>query len=110
MRLRVHVDGYPLEICSRDPELIARWLLEIFASIEWTPATLVEVQAHPLYHRAPGTGQFAADWLTRSEQITRLFPVKSPREAAEALLAAVDHAGEAAEAERAHQLAESDPP
>jgi hypothetical protein len=107
MRLRLYVDGYPLEICTRDPELLARWLAEIFGAIQWTPATQVEVQAHPLFWPGDdGLAYAAPDWVARSPIVSQRTPVTSPRETAEALLGQVHRL----EAEQAQELAEADPP
>lgn len=86
MRVLIYVDGIPAEITTRDPELLGRWLAEVFANIEFTPATMVEFRAYPGW-----TGQYA-DWIMDSRVITRQTPVRSPQEFVDALQAQIDEA------------------
>jgi len=91
VKLSLSVDGLPAQIDTRDPELLARWLLEQFALINWTPATLVEAWAYPTwdYSRDP-----RPDWLTDSVQLSERWRVKSPEDVVAALSAALGRARE----------------
>lgn len=82
MRVRIEIDGYSLEIATRDPELLARWLGEVFTAIDWSPATLVRAQAWPGFVQGgtPRQPHPGADWIADSRIITRFSEIKSPQE------------------------------
>lgn len=97
MKLRLIIDGMPHEIDSTDPELLARWIVEIFGRIrQITPATLIEFQASPSFVPAddgdmqPGRGGWRPDWTADSRVIGRITPIRSPRELLATLSAQLD--------------------
>ena len=90
MKLRLIIDNIWQEIDSTDPDLLARWIMEIFGRIpQITPATLIQVQAFPSY-LPDANGQWRADWAADSRVLGRLDPIKSPRELLEALTKQLD--------------------
>jgi hypothetical protein len=92
VKLRIFLDGIPHEIDSTDPELIARWIREIFGRLpEINPGTLIELQVYPsvVYDE---TGQFKPDWSADSRIIAQHARIKSPRELVAALSKQLDEA------------------
>jgi len=85
MRVEISVDSIPFSITTRDPELMGRWLAEVFTAVDWTPATRVEMHVYPLW----ATGQ-DPDWITDTRVLTRNSPVRSPQEFIDALQAQID--------------------
>ena len=85
MRLTLYVDNLASQIDTRDPDLLARWLLEQFALIRWTPATLVRAQAWPSWSDLDDGGKARADWLTNSVDISERWDIKTPEHMVEAL-------------------------
>lgn len=98
MRLRLSIDALPHEIDSTDPELLAKWIVEIFGRIRViTPATLIEFQVYPSFvpsdgpgDMQPGRGGWHPDWAADSRVIGQVTPVRSPRELVAALSAQLD--------------------
>ena len=92
MKLVLRIDGYHHEIDSTDPEIIGKWLVEIFARIgpAWSPATFIQVQVQPSYLPAVPDGVIQFDWITDTRFTGRLTPVKSPREVVETLSKMLD--------------------
>ena len=99
MRVNVSVDGLAHLIDTTDPDILGRWVVEIFGRIrEVTPATLIEFQVWPSY--VPGVnGEPTPDWLTDSTLNGRMVRISSPRELVERLSKAIDES-EAASADR----------
>ena len=97
MRVTIEIDGYPKMISTRDPELLGRWLGEVFAGIDWNPSTLVRAQVWP---ESAGPDGRELDWIADSRIITRHEKVMSPLDFVDALhrqlndLAALKAAGE----------------
>lgn len=88
MKLRLTIDGVPHEIDSTDPDLLGKWIVEIFGRIrQITPATLIEFEARPSWVPADGSGMtpWRPDWAADSRVICQIVPVRSPRELLEAL-------------------------
>lgn len=91
MKLRLIIDAMPHEIDSTDPELLARWIIEIFGRIpEINPSTVIEFQASPSFDLQPGRGGWRPDWAADSRVICQVTPVRSPRELLAALGAQLD--------------------
>jgi hypothetical protein len=86
VRLELRVDSLVKVIDTVSPDLLARWLLEQFASIEWTPATYVQAQAWPSFSH----DNHAADWLCDSRYLTQFTEVRSPRDFLAQLTAALN--------------------
>lgn len=90
MKIRLFIDGIPHDIDSTDPDLLARWLVEIFGRIpQIHPATIIEFRVSPSWLPDTG-GQWRPDWLADTRVISQDMPVRSPRELAEALSKQID--------------------
>jgi hypothetical protein len=79
--IRVEIDGITRTTDSRDPETLARWLVEVFGDVRWTPATWCRVLVSPSWDpdgKRP-------DWIADSAFMTLPVPVKSPEELVAAL-------------------------
>lgn len=94
MRLTLQVDGMTSEIDTRDPDLLARWLLEQFALIRWSPASYVTAHAYPSWSDLDDGGRARADWLTNSAWLTNRWIVKTPEDVVEGLRVALETARE----------------
>lgn len=121
MRVELIVDGQPLTITTSDPELLGRWLAEVFTSTEWQLGTYAEVRVMPVWGRSgaelpgvlpapPGHLPARPDWITDARVTAWPVKVRSPREFAEALLDQVHRAEQLAEADAAQAAAEVSPP
>lgn len=84
MRVELSIDGYTKAIDTVNPELLARWLLEQFAIIQWTPATYCRVQAWPSFNPYPGRpaepGEQQADWICDTRYLGGITEIRSPRD------------------------------
>ena len=86
MRLALSVDNMRYEIDSTDPELLGRWVVEIFTRTgPFTPATYCTVQAYPSFTRDPETGQDRPDWVADSRVLGRMDVIRTPRDLLDAL-------------------------
>ena len=95
MKLRIYIDGLPHDIESTDPELLARWVVEIFGRIpQIYQSTVIEVQAQPSFVATGSIEQpsWVPDWVADSRVLGQLRPVRSPRELLAALTAQLDEA------------------
>jgi hypothetical protein len=94
VRLEIRVDGYSFVIDSTDPELLGKWMLEVFARVgPFTPGTYCQVQAFPSFVSDPSSPQgLRPDWIADTRIIGGVFQVKSPRELVEALAKQLDEA------------------
>jgi len=80
MRLTLFIDGIPHQIDTTDPDLMAKWITEIFGRIqEITPATLIEFRAQPsfLYDKDKKP---AVDWIADNRIISQQQRILSPRD------------------------------
>jgi hypothetical protein len=86
MRLRIQIDAMNHEIDSTDPELLGKWVVEMFARIEslWSPATLIQVQAQPSWLPTEN-GRGRTDWIADGRVIGNVYTVRSPQELVDAL-------------------------
>ncbi len=92
MRLTISVDGQRHEIDSTDPELLGRWVVEIFERTgPFTPATYCTVQAYPSWVPSPD-GRGRSDWIADARYFGDIYPVQTPREMLEALGKQLDKA------------------
>ena len=58
MRLSISVDNIRHEIDSIDPELLGRWIVEIFTRTgPWNPATYIQFRAWPSWIYDQKSGQ-----------------------------------------------------
>jgi hypothetical protein len=82
----------PHEIDTIDPELLARWITEIFGRIrEINPGTFIEVQAFPSWAYDQNY-KLQPDWSADSRIIGQLHRIRSPRELLAALAGQLDKA------------------
>jgi hypothetical protein len=94
MRLQLIIDSYPYVIDSSDPDLLARWIIEIFGRIrEIHPSTQIELRAAPSF-LLDDSGQWWPDWQADTRVINQPMTIRSPRELIEALSKQLDQAGE----------------
>jgi hypothetical protein len=92
MRLSLFIDGIPHQIDTTDPDLMARWLVEIFGRIqELTPATLIEFRTQPSFLYGKDR-QPAMDWIADSAIIGQQHRILSPRDFVTALGRQLDEA------------------
>jgi hypothetical protein len=110
VKAELFIDGYPYGITTSDPELLARWLVEVFSNVDWTPATLAEIRVTPTWGRVDGKLPARPDWICDTRILGERAQVRTPREFAEALLSQIHRYEQLAAAESAHAAAESDPP
>ena len=96
MRVQLFIDGMSYQIDTRDPDLLGRWLAEIFARMHWIPATQTQVQVYPSYIQAEPGSQPQLDLIADSRVITNAVPVKSPQEFVDALQRWINDAKELA--------------
>lgn len=90
MRLHLIIDGIWHEIDSTDPELLGRWIMEIFGRIPAiSPATMIEIRASPSFV-PDAAGQWRADWAADSRVIGRQYEIQSPRDLLAALAKQLD--------------------
>jgi hypothetical protein len=81
MRLQLFIDGVPHEIDSTNPELLGKWVIEIFSRVTYpTPDTLFEVRAMPSW-----VPDQVPDWITDSQFMAQVR-VMSPRDLVDALV------------------------
>lgn len=83
MRLRLMIDGIAHECDSTDPDLLGKWIMEIFGRIrQITPATLIEFQASPSWvpTSTEMDGRWQPDWLADSRVIGQIRQIRSPRD------------------------------
>lgn len=88
MRLTIQIDGINHGIDTADPELMSKWIIEIFGRMrEWNSSTWVTMQAWPslLPVDREGRTDWVADWVADSRIIGRRVEVKSPRDLVAAL-------------------------
>jgi hypothetical protein len=75
MRLSIDIDAVHHEIDSTDPETLGRWIVEIFARVEYpNAATWYQVHALPSF-----TGNNKPDWIADTRYF-HLGEAKTPRE------------------------------
>ena len=102
VRLTISVDSISHQIDSTDPELLGRWMLEIFAraaAYGISDATYIQAYAYPSWvPDSSATGGGKPDWIADTRIIGSTFLVKSPRELVEALSRQLDEAEELAAA------------
>jgi hypothetical protein len=101
MRIRVNIDGLHHECDSTDPELLGRWLIEVFGRHQWFEATFCQVDVQPSFpSRAPdGKLDDRCDWIADVRYFDVWAP-KSPRE----LLKMMGQTLDRYEADKADQL------
>jgi hypothetical protein len=93
MRLTITIDGASHTIDSTDPELLGKWVVEIFARVgQVTPATYIQVQAYPSYLPSHNGEPVGLDWIADSRIIGGVFRISSPRELVEGLARQLDDA------------------
>jgi len=76
VRVELRIDNMNHQIVTRDPELLGRWLVEMFGRVNWTPATFCQAMVWPDWVGDQG----APDWIGDTRVIGRLTPVSSPQD------------------------------
>lgn len=85
MRLSLFIDGIPHQIDTTDPEMLGKWIIEIFGRItEITPATIIEFRAEPSFLYGQN-GQPVMDWAADNRIIGQSQRIQSPRDLVAAL-------------------------
>jgi hypothetical protein len=100
MRLEISIDNFSHMIDSTDPDLLGKWVMEIFARAVAggiNPSTYIQVRAQSSWLPGPSGGQ--RDWITDSRITGESFRVTSPRD----LLAGLSRQLDQAEAEALDQ-------
>jgi hypothetical protein len=94
MRLEIRINQYNHMIDSTDPEILGKWMIEIFARTGGLgPADIVQVIAQPSFVADPSaSGGYRPDWITDTRIVGGVFQVKTPRELVEALARQLDDA------------------
>jgi hypothetical protein len=97
MRLTLNIDNYSHQIDTTDPELLGKWMEEIFARASSTAgfsnATYITAQVFPSYvpdSSVPSGGRM--DWIADTRIIGGLFEISSPRDFVAALSKQLDDA------------------
>jgi hypothetical protein len=93
MRLTIQIDNMPHQIDSTDPELLGKWVVEIFGRAVAQgihPATFITVQAFPSW--VPDAQGGRPDWIADTRIIGSVYRIHSPRELVEILAKQVDEA------------------
>lgn len=84
MRVQLQVDGIQHGIETRDPETLARWLIEWFDAIDWHPSTWCQVTVWPTWTHQGDT----PDWITDSRYaglLPRTENARTPEDMVKAL-------------------------
>jgi hypothetical protein len=68
VRIQLEIDALIFQIETRDPETMARWLVEWFAEIQrlWTPATHIRIMVYPSYSLRDTGKPFEFDWIANA--------------------------------------------
>ena len=93
MRLTIQIDGTSHTIDSTDPELLGKWVIEIFGraiAFGINQATYIQVQAYPSWVADGGNGR--PDWITDSRIIGNVYQIRSPADLVAALGRQLDEA------------------
>ena len=81
MKLRIIIDGMPHDCDTADPDLLGKWIVEIFGRIrEIHPSTLIEFQAWPSFIPQTPHGMWEPDWIADNRIIGQIREIRSPRE------------------------------
>jgi hypothetical protein len=90
VRITLTIDSLFHQIDSTDPDLLARWIVEIFGRIpQIYPATDIRFQVMPSF-LPDADGQWRPDWAADSRVLGRMEPARSPRELLAALAKQLD--------------------
>jgi len=95
MRLTIEIDNMRHEIDSTDPELLGKWMVEIFGratAFGITPATMIRVRAYPSWIPDESVQGGRPDWIADSRIIGRIYQVHSPREVVDLLAEQIEEA------------------
>jgi hypothetical protein len=92
MKLEIIIDGMFHGIDSTDPEILGKWMVEIFGRVRHptpaTPATYFQVRAQPSYI-PDADGNPTLDWIADS-RFLGTATARTPREMVAALSAWLD--------------------
>jgi hypothetical protein len=92
VRLSIVIDSINHDIDSSDPELLGRWIMEIFGRLPVIyPSTQIRIQAWPSFVLTRlDPPEWGPDWVTDSRVLGQLRPVRSPRDVVAALTQQLD--------------------
>lgn len=81
MRLSINIDNTQYVIDSTDPELLGKWVIEIFGRAiagGITQATYITMQAYPSW--IPDDNNGHPDWIADSRIIGNVYEVRAPED------------------------------
>jgi hypothetical protein len=84
VKLTISIDNMSAQIDSTDPELLGKWVMEIFgravvAGI--TPATMIQMQVYPSWIPDPNSPHGGGpDWIADTRIIGRVYQIRSWRD------------------------------
>lgn len=82
----LYIDGIGHQIDSTDPELLGKWIVEMFGRIQQiSPATTIELQTRPSFVYSEREQAWRPDWLADSRILCQMQPVRTPRDFIDAL-------------------------
>lgn len=90
MHMTITVNSYSFTIDSIDPEILGKWMVEIFERVgPLGNADQVYVRAYPSFsgHNIDGTPR--VDWIEDTRFVDTLYNTRTPREIIEALEQAI---------------------
>lgn len=95
MKLSIFLDGIPFEIDSTEPDLLARWIIEILGRMtDITAGTLIELRVRPSFLFDAASNAWRPDWTADSRIIGQTTYIRSPRDLLDALAKQLDAAEE----------------
>jgi hypothetical protein len=84
VRVEMRIDGITRIMDSRNPDLLAQWLLEIFSEVEWSPETWCQIVCWPSFAYGPSGRTAGAsalpDWVTDSRFLGIPVDARTPEE------------------------------
>ena len=83
MRLTISIDNMAHQIDSTDPELLGKWVTEIFGrAAAWgiTQATYIQVQIYPSFVADGSKEGSRPDWIADTRIIGQTYQIHSPRD------------------------------
>jgi hypothetical protein len=88
VRIEMRIDAITRTIDSRDPQLLALWVLEILSEVQWNAATLCQIWCWPSFAPGAGADRWAnplPDWIQDSRFMGYPIKARTPEELLEGL-------------------------